>query len=166
LLKSLRYASEMAVSILIERSRLGKVFFDLREEHLSISGRRMFFPVDDKIDLGEVSPDFDVHQTRYYRYIFAFGGVGLAALAVAVAMITQRWVTVEGLSHFIIGIGGFGAGNLGMGLMWIPRVTVIRFKTYDGDIAFEMIRDPGKTSEMDAYLVKITDAIIRARRRR
>ncbi len=142
----------MPIEIFIERSRLGKVFYDLRDGHLSISGWRGLEKCGAEVELHAMSHRVEMLGRRFWRPILLCGGIGCALISVAVALVLQKVLPPGAVMYFAEIAGIFGAVFLATGLRWIPRLEVVRFKDVVGRTNFDIIREARQAREVDRFV--------------
>ncbi len=118
----------MSPHVFIERSRLGKSFYELRGDHLSISGRRFLQRYEIEVELSDASPQFERLALRFFRPIVVQLSIGAAMSCLTAALLLQKFIPAEALHHYVLAAGISAAGFVGGGLTWIPRVKVARFR--------------------------------------
>lgn len=156
----------VGVTVFIERSRLGKVIYDFREDGLSFSGRRLLRTVRGDFALRDLALQEERFSYRKNGMMAVNLVVGVLLLGIAVGLILQPWLPEGGVHYFVMLAGTSGAAFFGVGIRFIPKIRVIRFWTVQGEVAFDLILENSYAAGLEEFVEKLKVAIARAEARR
>jgi hypothetical protein len=154
----------MSPHVFIERSRLGKSFYELRGDHLSISGRRFLQRYEIEVELSDASPQFERLARRFYRPIVVQLSIGAAMSCLTAGLLLQKFIPAEALHHYVLAAGISAAGFVGGGLTWIPRVKVARFKNLQGEVLFDVVFERRYAAEFHEFVEYLHETIVQCKR--
>lgn len=149
----------MATHIYIERSRLGRAIYELKDGVLSVSGTRgqSFVRLD---DLSSADLKF---KRRFYRNI-AMGFIGaMASGAVVTALLVQQMIPAAPLHYFIHPIAIVFATSLAIAITWMPEVRFVRFRDKRGGTAWDFVEPWRSNREFEDFIGRVRAEIEKAK---
>jgi hypothetical protein len=153
----------MNTEVFIERSRHGKVFYELKDDRVRVSGRRALESFSIELELHAMSHNVERLSRRFWRPILMGVGIGLICGAMSLLLVFQTRVPFAAVTHFAVSTGILAAVFLGTGLQWIPLVEIIRFKDAVGRTAFDVVTEKSYAVECDVFVEKLQDSIVKCK---
>ncbi len=153
----------MTPYVFIERSRLGKSFYELRGDHLTISGTRWFEPYKMEVELSSASPDTERLSRRFYRPIIVLLSIGTVLAGITAALLLQTYVP-DGAAHYFVHEAGVAAAAfIGAGLTWIPRIKVVRFRDSNGSVLFDVVKERRQAEDFEKFIEYLQETIVQSK---
>ncbi len=152
----LKLTNCMSHQVFIERSRLGKRIYELRDSSLTISGIRQFKKFEKTIPLGFTSPNY-VRARRRLHYLvqvpIAKVCVGLLVLRVFSFLPTGPYVYVAEIAGILIGV------SLWQAILGIPPIEIVMFKNTNGRAQFDLVKEKKQAKEFEEFVAKLASTI-------
>jgi hypothetical protein len=145
--------------VFIERSRLGKVFYEVRGKQILISGRRALQPFRLEFELSELSNRVERLSRRFYRPIARLFAYAAVFTTTVILFLIQKAVPI-GAVIYLAEIAGFWAVMFILaGIRWLPRLEVVRFRNTLGKITFDVIKEPSYAADFEDFVDRLRYSI-------
>jgi hypothetical protein len=147
----------------IERSRLGKVFYQLTGSRLSVSGTRGLRPFSLELDLTEISPNIQRIRGRFLPSVLLFYGIGFGLLIVTAELFRLKWAPFDAVFWPAEITLMFSVSFLSIGYRWSSRLQAVRFRNILGKTVFDMVKERGYADEFEAFVEELQENIRRSK---
>jgi hypothetical protein len=146
----------MSCEVFIQRSRLGKRIYELKDSTLTISGTFQFKKFEKKFPLGFTSPDYiRVRRRLHYLVQIPIVGVCIGLLALRILSFLP-W----GLYIYVVYLSGtWIVVSVCQAIRGIPPVEVVVFKNTNGKAQFDLVKEKKQSREFEEFVAKLTSAI-------
>jgi len=144
----------------VQRSRLGKKIFQIRNGVLEISTSRLSTGfAEHRFDLQTLDPDYQPRTGRLH-ILLILGGVGLVlSLAVLWGLQNQTVIPREAVPYFSYWPGMMLAVSLGWVVYGTRRVEYYVFCNHWKKPAFDIVREPAQTEECTRFILALVEHI-------
>ena len=149
----------MARCAFIERSRMGKVIYELNDGILLVSGCRGLRKFHSRIELHSLSPQPILLKVRLWRPLFILIFVGLALVSTAIYCARQTWAPPGALTIVAEFAAIYGAAILIAASRWVPQLEIIRFNDVVKRPAIDITRESAAADETDEFVQNLVSAI-------
>lgn len=150
----------MRIPTFVQRSRLGKKIFQIRDGVLEVTAYRLGAKFGEhRFDLQTLDPDYQPRTGRLH-VLLIFGGVGLVlALAVLWGLYNQTFIPREALTYFYY----WPASMLAVSLAWVVygtrRVEYYVFCNHWKKPVFDIVRESGQADECARFILALVEHI-------
>lgn len=149
----------MLPHIFIERSRLGKVIYELRDDRLSITGRRAMRDFRLELELNGMSSRIERGGRRYFRPILKLFTYAAVFATIAVLFLVQQRAPLAAIYYFVEFAAVCAVAFFMAGLKWVPRLEVVRFKDAIGRTLFDVVKEQAYAVEFEQFVQLLRDRI-------
>jgi hypothetical protein len=142
----------MGEKVFIQRSRVGRVVFTLKERHLSIVRGKVTI----NVDVTELRDEVRYVSFRSYPGICIFLG-----LALCTGALTRYFAFLpEGLYGFVVLFGSIAASMfVVVAFQFISKLEFARFSNRTGDRAFDIMIEKAQAAESTSFIQAVRDAM-------
>jgi hypothetical protein len=142
-----------------ERSRLGKVRYELGTTALKISGKRGAHSLSATFALRDISLNIQHLTQRFYFSLVALFGLTLLFATVGVVFIFSASFPIS-MRALVSGVALIFCGCfIAIGVRWAQPMHLVRFKNRVGTTLFDVIMEKGCTADVEEFVSALRSAV-------
>jgi hypothetical protein len=146
----------MATDVFIQRSRLGKRVYELKDSTLTISGTFQFRKFERRFPLGFTSPNY-IRVRRRLHWLIQFP---LFVAVVALVAIKALSFLPEGLFEMVVEFFGMIlVVSVLSAIRGIAPVEVVIFKNTSGRAQFDLVKETKQAAEFEEFVATLSNTI-------